>query len=362
MDSQFVNISYEKNNAKGKIYISFNTEFEGHENIDIEYYNFIKTIELNKSLVTICPEPFISLSTICGNNERFENIKIIYFTSLFNNENISLFENNMLGKYKSIISNSTNLFHNNHLTHSVIKPEQYILIGLCDELLDDVSIEYMIKNKITYFTINQMRKKNMKELMNIVNDYISDNKIHIIFDMNMMDAKYVSKLYEFDKLNGMTIHEVLHLFEYLNFKNICGLDITNFDLTNDTKKSKYTIEIGKIILQKLLNINEKKINIFNEHSKFLIFRPVKQEDESDIGWYILRGTSNFDKEKFIREYVDDNIITIVDDDDEDNNIYCSTTTINEQENMICEMASSIEDKILFSDEKVDMMFELINNI
>ena len=127
----------------------------------------------------------------------------------------------------------------------------------------------------------------------------------------------------------------------------------------------------------LTSIKEKSINIFNENSYFLIWRYVDAPPESDVnkdadtkhdtedyGWYILRNCSLDVREKIISEKIPDDD-TIIMESVEDNNgdqidIMITKTTMKEQETKSYYSGGTYLDCILFPEEKVSMMFELIN--
>ena len=125
-----------------------------------------------------------------------------------------------------------------------------------------------------------------------------------------------------------------------------------------------------------MDIEEKKINLFNENSRFLIFRELKQKSEDDIGWYILRLISMTDRMKIL-EYIQDDKIYVINlnefgielfdndndnDSDEliDNEILVAATTIDDQNKKTYYLSKSIMDCTLFPQEKFLMGFELVN--
>ena len=106
-----------------------------------------------------------------------------------------------------------------------------------------------------------------------------------------------------------------------------------------------------------MNYNKKKYRIFNEDSKFLIYRPAQQIDNNDFGWYILMGLCIDERKKYLNSLNNDKIKEII----INNNIfYITWTTINEQNNKSFNNSSSILDFTLFPQEKKIMGFELLN--
>ena len=116
---------------------------------------------------------------------------------------------------------------------------------------------------------------------------------------------------------------------------------------------------------KILNLKQYSINIFNEHTRFLIYKPIDElciETDDNIGdnygWYILRNVPLDMKNDILGKIEDDSIIIL---DIEDNvQIMVSSTTIYEQNEKCYYTATSCKDCTLYPDEKMAMMFELVN--
>lgn len=104
-------------------------------------------------------------------------------------------------------------------------------------------------------------------------------------------------------------------------------------------------------------IAEKKYRIFNEDSKFLIYRSAEQIDNDDVGWYILMGISIEQRKEYLNSLNKDQIKEI---EIGDNTMYLTWTTMNEQNNKSFNNTTSIIDCTLFPQEKEFMGFELLN--
>ena len=102
--------------------------------------------------------------------------------------------------------------------------------------------------------------------------------------------------YESNK--GLTRTEYYEILKSLkNIRNLVGLTITGYDFSlikNEEIKKQCDLMTSSIIretITTLTTLKEKSINIFNEHSYFLIWRRIDDTDEygnEDYGWYILR--------------------------------------------------------------------------
>jgi hypothetical protein len=218
--------------------------------------------------------------------------------------------------------------------------------------------------------MKQIRSKGIKNIVKSVINMIGDDPVHIVFDMAVMSHASCPYITRFLKdtdidtsiLNGLTIGELEELLISLP-KKIVGLDIVGFNFESNVSDRAYriTCEIAKMPLKHILNITEKKINIFSEHSKFLIWRPLDQDNALDIGWYILRGTTLDMREEIIKELSsEDNDDKIISFDIDGEHVLVSTTTILEQQEKTYYMASSIYECALMPEEKIDMLFELLN--
>lgn len=132
----------------------------------------------------------------------------------------------------------------------------------------------------------------------------------------------------------------------LNFVNIHG---------SDRKKSRLGA-IFRNITVKIFDVKEKKINVYNEHSRFLIFRELEQKDGQDYGWFIFKAPKDITEECL--QKLDHNKITSIYSDDKE--YLLTSTTIEEQNDISYHGCKNITNLALFPEEKKRMIFELIN--
>jgi hypothetical protein len=174
---------------------------------------------------------------------------------------------------------------------------------------------------------------------------------------------------------GLNLDELMLILEQLKTLNIVGLDIVNYFLIKDqtTLVNRIQAETIQRIYGNLLNMKIKSFNVFNEHSKFLIFKPVEEvtTDNGDVGWYIMRGLDDLKlREEIMKKIESDQIITVKlrsDDEEpeeteetEEKEIFITTTTMYDQNEFSYFSSEDFLDKRLYPDEKMDMMFELVN--
>jgi len=303
-------------------------------------YNHINNIVSNdqtKQIITVGGDDSILLATIPAVNDNFNNLKIIYLTSfpdILENTNTN-HENLPTGIISSICGLTRKYFIN---TKKVIDTSQIVFLGIDNEMdtseLDD--------NNFLYFTDNKLKSIGLKNIINILQtnfDNYSDYKVHIVLDVRCIN-------------NIFSSNDIIDVIKNFSEKMV-SFDIVEYD-TNVLKYNETKIKIQEI-LEKGLNMKPSKINIFNENSNFLIYKPLNEKDE--VGWYVLTGLNINEREETMKELDNDSIITM---DIEDETYLVAKTTIEEQNNKSYYGCNSIMDLVLYAEEKASMIFELVN--
>jgi hypothetical protein len=185
-----------------------------------------------------------------------------------------------------------------------------------------------------------------KQIIDLIKEKINSKPVHIVLDLAIFDN------------NSDILKNVLELLNKVK-DDIISMDIVNsIEYRLSEKNIKLSSELCKMCISEVFDIKEKKINIFNEDSPFIIYRPMDQTDPNvDIGWYILRGVDFETREGLLKNIKDDQIIShSIDTDD----FLITKTTVNEQNEKSYYLAKTINDTTLFPSEKEVMLFELIN--
>ncbi len=342
----------------------FDKEFNNPDDIDL--YNWTQNNN-SKKMVYIYKNPLYTktiISSLCMNSD----IKLLYFS---NYHDLDDKNNNLLSE----ITNNSN-----------IRPEQVVLIGLNDEDYD-IDCEGLENLNIEYYTLSIIRKKGIDTILNKVCD---NTKTIAYFNLEVFSTKIAPSverrnlsiedeitLDESNKkkvYNGLNYEELEASAKFLHDK-VEYLLISGFNSNIDNEThffSRMTSEVVQILYRNIMDIKEKKINVFNENSRFLIFRKMKQESDDDIGWYILRFISMDDRLKMLESIEDSKIYTFdlsdfTDENSEssedeilDGEILITATNIDDQQSKSYYAATSIMDCTLFPQEKFLMGFELVN--
>jgi hypothetical protein len=392
MKNQFINIPCGQSDAKETIYNNFERQVDpdlynrlDDRDIPIIYYTFYKYIlSLQKDIrpIVFSPDYAISSSTIAAISEKYmiaesegENVKytspvkIIYLTSIVHIDELKELCPQTFAK--SILSN---VFGNNDVSYTrhkfIPSPQNIILFGLNDNVICSDDIEKLNNDNVIHFTLYQIRKKGIDNILERLQEIIGDDPVYFVFDMSVMSIIFTPAVFRFvdqsdtnieNQIDGLSDNEVIKIFKAFDKSKIIGLDITGYNLKKDMpeKQLMITSYCAKLPLIHLLKIKEKKINVFNNDTKFLIFRLTQRENDQDIGWYILKGASIEFEEKVIKELelTDNNISIFM--LDEETPIYISTTTVAEQKEKSFYTATTIHDCALIPEEEQKMVFYLI---
>jgi hypothetical protein len=316
------------------------------------------------------------------NNDEFNSqTKILFFSNYHeiddssNNSTIS----QLMGWTKC-------LFDEHKLT---IKPEQIILIGLND--MDfDLELDELDNLNIEYYTLSFIKKKGIRMILEQILNNNQNKKIITYFNLEVFNKKIAPSVnrrnFSYDLLENINDKNINNGLEYgfleelsdllknkVNYLIISGLDKT-IDNSETNFPSRLTSEVVQILYRNIMDIKESKINIFNENSRFLIFRELAQNDENDIGWYILRFIDMDLRQQLLKYVEDDKIYTfnlndyVIEeknilsdtDDDLENEILITATTIDDQNKKSYYLTKSIMECSLFPQEKFLMGFELVN--
>lgn len=351
-------------------------------------------IDTNKNIktpiITLSPDPSISASTLAGAAEKFmytettknaktptfkTNLKVIYIDS---SPDVSIKKYDNYNDFKNaVVSDVMGINNESFSNHRVdIPPNHITFIGideknLCDE--QDGTLRKYDMN-MNMYTSQIMKKKGINCVMeNIINELIYED-VHVVIDLSCIQLQYAPSVLRdiSDKTVGFDYDQMKLIVESLTkLKRLNGVDITGYNFGKVEDKEKHhisntlTVKTIEMIVTTLIDLKQKSINLFNEDTKFLIWRKV--DDIDSIGWYIMRGVSLKDREVLISAIGDNiEVIPIPNNDklneDEDSyfNALVSVTTMKDQQDKSYYTSESIHDCCLFPGEKLNMMFELLN--
>jgi hypothetical protein len=352
-----------------------------------ELYTKYKTID-NKKIVTISSTKASLLITIPAVNERYmyrqlnqhipgehpqfkSNLNIIYISS---KPDLNKLNNWTLRELSStIVSNSIGNLTPTITKHNMLLDlSQFVFFGISKEEIENMNFDKIKLHSNGVYLDEDVKGEKLKKTLKFIEKKFEQNEpIHIVFDLETLSQSIspLSFRYDYELKNsinkGINLDELYLILESFRKLNIVGLDIVNYNLINDEKSIVNRIQSETIqrIYGIILNLSVKSFNVFNENSRFLIFKPI-EDIENDIGWYILRGVDIVLRNELMTKIDGEEIITVkINEDNEDNEeheIFVATTTIFDQNEYSYYSSDDFLDKRLYPDEKMDMMFELLN--
>lgn len=376
----------EVNGDKENIYVLIKTSIDSENNycrVSFDYIlNFISfnhtylefkdivSKHRNKKFITFCSDPSVSASIIPVFNELDTmievkpNDKLNYEYPEFTSKlRIIKFTSNLHFNYKNSITKLMQPV--NDIRHKMIlKPDQFIIIGL-----DNIENPDMV---ITSTYSKDDLHTNLEKILKLIKSNIDLEPVFIDVDLSVLEhtisplcLRHPEELQNPELSVNIKNSELKLILKYLSELNICGINISGFcvDFLDVTMINRIQIETIQQIYGTILKLKEKKINIYNEHSRFLIFKPIQEiwDEYDQFGWYIMRNVDAELKERLLEDIKDGEIIEVQIEDDENikRDILISVTTLADQDELSYYLADDYSDKRLYPDEKLDAYFNLL---
>lgn len=390
MTTNFIHIPTNKKGGQGylkvkKEYIhTFDTKlYEEKNNQDqikiyeeiYEYFKNTSKINKNDKYIILSPDTSVTCPIIAGLNEQYiyresekkfnSDLRVLYISPL---PDLAIIKSEDLEYENSDVSMSTlfNLTDTPMINNKLIfNPEQVIYFGLNDKILPNDQKELLDQLNLTYYTYEQIIKKGADKILNNILSEYKDRPLHVHIDLKVFSKQLAPSTVTLNDYKEGFNNDILKFLLNILKNKVNSIDITGFDDSIDSKsgvQSRLTSELAKSIFINIFDIKEKKINIYNENSRFLIYRPRKQKSEEDIGWFIVRFMDIETKEKILNNIKDGSIIyiNIEDENGDEEEVMITTTTIDEQTAKSYFTAISVDECTLLPQEKMLMWFELIN--
>ena len=203
-----------------------NEEFISYKGYKKIYKNVSNCFDNNNFPIILGGDHSISLATVPAVFNKYkENVKIIWFDA---HADINTKETSPSGNLHGMpLAQAFNLME--PIIKIDYKPsfEQLIYIGL--RSIDPFE-KYIIKNKgITCYFQEDIDKYGINKIMKDVNEKINGDKIHISFDIDVLDPIYMPSTGT-PEYNGMSLNDANKALVYLIKKNkITSLDFVEFN-------------------------------------------------------------------------------------------------------------------------------------
>lgn len=277
-----------------------------------------------------------------------------------------------------IISNALGINEMSFCRHRVNMSAKNIhYFGLNDDLMTDNDRKALDDYNLENYSLQLLRKKGIGRILTAILHKLEYENIMVVFDMCAMKKKSAPSTYRHtadgggdETEDGFDELEIIEIFNILrDHKLIRGIDITGFNFglrgesTKNMASNQQTMKVIENILKLYVDIKKNSINIFNENSKFVIWRKSNDPTEDPVGWKILKGMSLEERNDLMTSIDNNRVIQIQIVDEEMGENYeamVAITTVEEQQEKSYYFTDDPMDRCLLPGEKIDMVFELLN--
>lgn len=320
-------------------------------------YDFMRTIaqdertQIQRPLIVLSPDTAVSSATISGNAERHmhrtgvkDNLNGKTVDGIdFQSDLCVLYISSKLGLctesydgissyQRSVMSNAIGLTSQSFTKHNLnIDPGNVIYLGIRSDLIEDDeqnALDSMSRRPLI-FDLERIRSKGINRIMNFVRNRFKNKKVQIVFDMSAIDISLAPSVFRYRAVSiedeetgtnrvetpeeishnfrGLNKDEVLEIMRYATMvkedSNLEEFDLTGYNFSVEEYRDQaqpanlLTSKVMIDILKCVSDFTDHSINIFDESSRFLIWKKIPPvfDDNDDVGdldrvgWYILRG-------------------------------------------------------------------------
>ena len=207
---------------------------------------YLTNSNISGKIINIGGDHSMAIATIADTLNKHPNAKVIYFDA---HADINTYKSSNSKHYHGMpLSFVTGI--DNDKRFSFIKNklpfENILYIGSrCWDLFE---IDEVYKKNIKFLTPDDINN-NFKESSNKIMDFVGDSPLHISFDVDSIDPKYIPSTGTPVK-NGITLKNAITILDNLNNTNIVNMDITELNMklgskADGIKSGKNTVALFK---------------------------------------------------------------------------------------------------------------------
>jgi arginase len=182
--------------------------------------------KINEPKINIGGDHSMSIATVANSLNKNKDLKVIWFDAHADiNTRQSSLTNNYHGMGLSFLTGLDKDKKFNYID-KLLPFKNLLYIGVRD--VDKFEQNIINEHNLNIITVNNIRNDLDKSIKQI-NNFIGNNKIHISFDVDVMDPSVVySTGTPVD--NGLLLDETIEIFNKLNDKNLVNMDLTELNL------------------------------------------------------------------------------------------------------------------------------------
>ena len=184
----------------------------------------------------------MSIATVSDSLNRYSNLKVIWMDA---HCDINTYEQSKSKNYHgmplSILSGIDKISHKFKFQYNYLKLNNLLYIGIRD--IDPFEKQILQQYDIQYITVHDAQN-DLQNSIHIIQNFIMDNPIHLSFDVDVLDPKYLPSTGT-PVSNGLSFKSCKTILNQLFLNNIVSMDLTELNLHIGTsyqrKKSLHNI-------------------------------------------------------------------------------------------------------------------------
>ena len=172
-------------------------------------------------IINIGGDHSMAIATIASTLNKYPNAKIIYFDA---HADINTYDSSNSKHYHGMpLSFVTGLDKNKHFSFIKNKLPFDNLLYIGSRCWDIFELNEVYKENIKFLTPDDINN-NFKESMTKIMNFVGDSPIHVSFDVDSIDPKYIPSTGTPVK-NGIKLNKAIKILDTLNNKNIVNMKI-----------------------------------------------------------------------------------------------------------------------------------------
>lgn len=188
-------------------------------------------------IINIGGDHSMSIATIADTLNKYPDAKVVYFDA---HADINTYKSSNSKHYHGMpLSFITGLNRNAKFGFIKNKLPFTNLLYIGSRCWDTFEVNEVYKDDIKFLTPDDINL-HFKESLNKIMDFVGDSPIHVSFDVDSIDPKYIPSTGTPVK-NGIQLQNAITILDYLNGLNIVNMDITELNMKlgkgNDGEKS-----------------------------------------------------------------------------------------------------------------------------
>ena len=167
----------------------------------------------------------MSIATVASSLNKYDNLKVIWFDA---HADLNTYSSSQSKSYHGMPLSFLTGLDNDHRFNFIKRKLNFnnlFYVGIRE--LDSFEKEIIDRYRIKYITVKEM--ENSYKCINLLNEFISDDPVHISFDVDCIDISEIISTGTPVK-DGLNIEPTKQILSFLKNKNVVNVDLTELNL------------------------------------------------------------------------------------------------------------------------------------